>query len=469
MIVRIWHDAGPPPPFWPPPSTPENAVEARAFARRRDPIGHWLQVGFVLGYLVCMPTTQFFTGIFLFAAFMCALIRLHCTWRCYPVLLRDTVGWLMLAWGLWHACSMLWSSNPAQGFSMLWGFRVLITSFVIWPIIDRMLWMIGAFLVGVAITNGMQVVQWIELLGADDLNRPRPSGLVHPGSAAMMSLAAMCWYIVAMYRTHGRVRIVSAAGLVLAMFGLVVSDGRGQWVAAAVSLPLLVGYLVFSPDLSRLQRLGTAVAAVVVLTVGIVFGYDTVKARVDVAYEHYRAAVEEEDYATSVGARIGMWRWALAMHQESPWIGKGLGSFGVEAQKLESFQDARERAGRHAHLFVRDYPHSTPVHTLSMTGWIGFVLGAIAMAAALARAFLQRRHRLFAAAGGFILIGWIVGSAFGPYIFNGRVFGLFMLVTVLTWHMARPVTTHPGSDADRQDDDGGHTAATDHAETPAAG
>ena len=141
----------PKPVAWPPPHPRDaDAVnQTLAYARARDPYGDAIHTAYAMAYLFTLPLGTSPKDIVWAGLGICALVRFPFIWRCYTTLLRNPLAWLMVAWTAWQALSMAWSPDRAAGFDELAAFRVLAGPLLLWPVLDRATWLIGALLVGV--------------------------------------------------------------------------------------------------------------------------------------------------------------------------------------------------------------------------------------------------------------------------------------------------------------------------------
>ena len=140
----------PVPVAWPPPGSERDTAATLQYARQRDPIGDRLQIAFAALYLLTLALAGTSAKDIAWASLAgCTLARLPFIWRCYTVLLRDRLVWLLAAWAAWRLMSLLWSSNPAQGLDECAAARVLLTPLLMWPVLDRATLFVGVFLVGV--------------------------------------------------------------------------------------------------------------------------------------------------------------------------------------------------------------------------------------------------------------------------------------------------------------------------------
>ncbi len=429
------------PGVWPPPGDDESVRRTLAYARLRDPFGHAVHAGLAMLYLAMLPIATAPTGIAFAVLLFCALLRLHCTWRAYLYLLRDTVGWLLLALMGWMSLTVLWSSDPGQGWSEVWTLRVVATSFAIWPIIDRLPWLIGAFLVGVAGQNGVQFMQAMRWLGLEPDVSDRIGGLLHPTITGMMCLVALSWHLSAVLRASGWVRWVSLLAAGAAGLGLLVSGSRGPWVAALVILPLGLALIAWRQPQARMPAAFVAAAAVIFAAVAWPVAGDQIGHRIDDAVVEVQDAIDDEVYVTSTGLRLAMWQWSWDVFREHPIAGAGAGSFRAESAGRPSFQRAAERWPDEIDYLERDHPHNIFLHLMSTTGVVGLaIFGGVAVVV-IVRCWTVRQDHVYASGMILVVGAWLIGGLFDCYNLNGQLMGLLVFVAVATLPHRPPART----------------------------
>jgi O-antigen ligase len=423
---------------WPPPADHDAIAAAVEYGRLRDPVGHNVHAALAAAYLFLLPLATTPKDVAAGVLLVWALVRLPHTWSCYTALARDTLIWLLAVWTAWHGLGLLWSPDAGAGWDELQAFRVLLTPLVLWPILDRRDWLVGALLAGVFAQNVVQLGQGLEILGlGPDLNE-RLRGLVHPIHTGAFCAAALCWHLGAVLMRHNVAQrrtlftAASVTGLVAAMGGLVFSGSRGPWIAAAVAVPLgLVTTAVRRPQARRPALVLAASGLVCVAGAWLVAG-DIVSARVEQAVVEVRAAAAG-DYETDVGERLAHWSAAWAVFLDRPVSGAGGGGY-VHAREDLGYGMA-ETSGPHA--------HSLYLHELATAGAPGGLLLAAIIVLTFRRAARARADDPYADGTLFVLIAWLLGAQFECYQLAGNMFGLFAFIVALTLPQRvapRPVT-----------------------------
>jgi O-antigen ligase len=425
----------PRPVAWPPPGDQEDIAALLQYAKRRDPIGHRLHGLFAMLHLFSLPlATAVSSGTFGLLVGFAAWRIAWSTWRCYTPLVRAPVLWAVAAWVGWTALSLTWSSHPGRGAEDLWTMRMAILPLALWPVMEFAPWLVGAALLGVVGQNAAQLLQylgWVDLRPQDGVVG-RMGGLIHPIQTGAWCVAAMCWHLAAVLSRGGRLRVLSLVGLALAGLGLVATQSRGPWLAAAIILPLALVIIGGRRPRARVPAVALAVLGIVSVVAAWPFVDDVVTSRVRVAADEYRHARDDHVYWSDVGLRIGLWRWAWELYEQAPVIGIGAGGYREGIIELPSFRRAMERRPEDARKKMdRVHAHSVPLHALATTGTVGGVIVAALLLLAAVGAWRDRPDHPYVDGTLFVLLGWIVGGLFDCYTLNGHLLGLRMLAVAL--------------------------------------
>jgi O-antigen ligase len=420
----------PSPPLWPPPRDAEGVQAALRYARERDPIGHTTHTILAMIYLFLLPLTTMPKDAAFIVLVAYTLARVHCTLPATLYLARDRLGQLFVLWAGWHALSLLWSSDVAEdGMVEVRAFRVVLTGLILWPVLDRLGLLILAFLGGVLAQNGFQLLQGLGWLGFEPDFNERLEGLVHPIHAGSVCLAAICWHLSAVIRARGKLQILSAVALLLAGAGLITSGSRGPWLAAAVSLPLMLVVIAWKRPTTRKIVIGLGAAGIVGTAALWFFGGDFVTRRTEEAVADLRASLDG-DLDTNLGVRFALWGAALDLAREDPFTGAGAGDFGEGVESL----------GRDELLGDAFHAHSLYMHELATTGIPGALLATAVVVFAIVRSFRDRPDTAWSLGTPFVLIGWAVATIFDAYHLNGHMFGLFAFALAIITPGRPPVT-----------------------------
>ena len=458
----------PKPPCWPPLTDPREIAASLSYVRAIDPIGGKIHQIAAIAYCATLPLVTAGNGVTFAILALVAVVRLPFTWRCYnPLLCVGTILSAALFVG-WYALSASWSSDPAQGLDELRAARVMALPFMLWPVIDQVIWYIGAALAGVAAQNIVQGMQHLGLVAYGHGASGRLGGLIHPIQTGAWCAAAMCWHLsAAVVARSPRVKILSLIGLMLAAAGLLATGSRGPWLAAAVATPMTATVIMIRRQEARKPIAGLAVLGIILFATVWLARPSFLAERVGGAWKEYRAAVENQEYWTSAGSRIGFWTWAIDIWKQSPVIGEGAGSYKTELDRLPQYQAALERARnsalvegtgdagellieddrdpaaagedalaegeRRVQLYLdHDHAHSTYFQTLAGTGIIGIalLLGLLALTAR--QIWRDPPTHWYVDATMGVLIVWMIGAAFDCYNLNGHLLGMLALIMTAT-------------------------------------
>ena len=416
------------PAAWPPPGDNEGAAATLRYARQRDPIGDTLQAAFAALYLLTLAlagtTAKDIAGA---ALATCAVARFPVIWRCYTVLLRDPLLWLFVAWAAWRTLSLVWSADRAAGLEELGAARVLLTPLMMWPVLDRASFFVGAFLVGVLGHNLAQLAQALGWLGLEPDVNGRLNGFLHPIHLGALCLAAMCWYISAVVNGSGARRVAITwwvTGLAAATAGLIFTASRGPWLAAAVTVPLALIVIAVRRPATRRAAAIVAVIGVAAAAATLPWTGNYVRLRLDQAVSDVNAARGPGggDFGTDVGKRLARWEGAGRLLLAHPFTGTGAGGYGKAMHEL----------GYAPVTAVDHHAHSVLMHEAAVLGLPGVLITLAIGALGLKRAWSDPPGNRYADGTFFVLLGWLVGALFDCYHFNGTMFGLFTVGVALT-------------------------------------
>jgi putative inorganic carbon (HCO3(-)) transporter len=142
----------------------------------------------------------------------------------------------------------------------------------------------------------------------------RPGGTLGSANAAGAYLSIMlapmiCW----MFLSRGFRKVIGLAAVVLGFVALILTQTRGAWAAAFVSLVLFYGPLVWR---RRVTLTGPLWGAAILLVLSLVF-HDTVQQRLT------------GDDAGSAESRIPLMRIAMRMIADHPFLGVGANNYGA--------------------------------------------------------------------------------------------------------------------------------------------
>ncbi len=449
-MIAWFRPVSPVPAGWPPPDNQQQTAATLRYARQRDPIGDRVQFAFAAVYLLTLAMAGTTAKDIAWGALaVCALARLPLIWHCYTVLLRDRLLWLLAAWTAWRLLSLLWSSNPAQGFDECAAGRVLLTPLLMWPVLDRATLLVSVFLVGLFGHNLIQLSQALHWFGLEPTVNQRLDGLLHPIYLGALCLAAMTWQVSALMHGSGARPAAIALwviGLGAATAGLVFTGSRGPWIAAVVAIPMTVLTIAARRPAARRAAVVLAISGLVVGAASWPWTGDYIRFRVDQAVT--QLAVSSSDAAdldTEVGWRLGRWLGAGQIAIDRPFAGTGAGGYGDAMLEGEY----REITG------VTHHAHSLFLHDAATLGFTGLFFTLVVLFECLRRAWSDPPRDRYGDGSFFVLVGWLIGALFDCYQFSGTMFGLFSMVIALTmpWRASSHIALEPRSDHDGSNPD----------------
>lgn len=435
--VRLYRPIAFIPPAWPPPADEASVFETLDYARQRDPLGHGTHVALAALHLIMLPLAHAPGAISFGILVTYAAMRLPATWRCYSALLRQPLLWLMILFVAWFSLSVLWSADKAEGLDEMGALRMLMLPLVLWPVLDRAVLLVGAALLGIFAQNLVQFGQHFEVFGLESQSSGRIRGMLHPIQTGAWCAAAMCWHLSALLHGSRWIRVISCLGLFAALVGLVISGSRGPWIALLAVVPAGLALIAWRRGKLREGALAAGLLAAAVLA-SVTIKADYVQQRIDAARSELRSAVENQDYTTSVGLRIGMWSWALEITGKSPWIGTGAGSFRVEAGQLQSHQTALERWPQRERLLNTSQPHSSHLQMLQATGIIGLMIFWSLLGYIIVQAWRDRHDHFYVDGTLLVILVWIVAAQFDSFHLSGTSFGMLTFAAAVSMRHRLP-------------------------------
>ncbi len=337
-------------------------------ARKQDPRGDRLHVGFAALFMFCLPidTAPASISWCILAGFVALRLLLHgAVRRSLSPLLRSWTCWAIAMWAAWTILTIAWSSDPLTGLIHARALRMILLPALLFPVLTRWRILLGALLVGVAMQGLMQVGELVLAFSRGAL-LTRPSGLMdHPGLSAMfMGTAAIIWLSILV--TSQRIRWYLLVGLVLAVFGGVVAQGRGIWIGCLLAVMVMIWQSVASRRVPA-RRLVTVLICAAVLAggAGLLVGKSAMTRLSDIPSSI--TGFFNGSANTGGEYRLTWWRGALDASVENPTVfafGRGLGSttsvdFAVKGSRIPS---------RTSH------PHNVFVQNLYEGGLIGLAL-----------------------------------------------------------------------------------------------
>ena len=411
------------------------AAASQDYGRTHDALGHQIHTALALLFLFLLPLATAPKDILLGTLVVWTLVRSPHIWRSYRWVVFTPVAFALIAWSAWMLISLSWSLDVEQGFDEFGALRMLIVPLLLWPVLDRLPWLIAAAIAGVLAQNVAQLLQgleWLNLRPQD--GGDRVAGWIHPIKTGAWCVTAMCWLLASALRTRGRWRFISITLLAVAAAGLIGTASRGAWLAGAVAIAAMLIVTAARRPALRKMALTMTVLGIVVAAAAWPLGGDVVTTRVNEAIKESKRAESKGVYWTSVGARVGMTRWSMDMFKAHPVIGIGAGSYPIAQAAHPDHQRAMQRVETtsQAEYMTKDHPHSLYLYTLSCTGLIGAMIMLALIALCLRQAWKDRADHAFADGVLFAMVSWFIGAQFDCYNLDGSRLGLLAALIAFT-------------------------------------
>lgn len=196
----------------------------------------------------------------------------------------------------------------------------------------------------------------------------RAHGSEHPimfGNIGM--LLGLMSFVSATYFFANKRRIWMMLAILGGLCGIgasVLSASRGGWVA----LPLIGFFLLWQSRFLLGKKLvwGVCIMSMLSVTVAVIVPQTGIKDRVGQAINDVVRYDEGVDKDSSVGLRFEMWKAALSMFKESPFVGVG------EYGSVEVKEYLIDEGAVSAKVLTHSHAHNEFINALGLTGIIGF-------------------------------------------------------------------------------------------------
>lgn len=472
---------------WPVEHCRQFAEEARglfAEQRRRDALGHTIHLvcAAVWCLLLSAPTTV--SEISIVPLVLCFAVRMTGQYRVLIPLGWNRACWLTMTLAAWMGLSVFWSAEPARWVDDLGPMRYAVLLALLWPVLDRRRVLIAALVLGLVCGNLSQLAHalsvWTGHAGWTPWHRDaqRLSGWWDPVIAGSLLCAALGLHLGGALFGERNIRARALAGVmcVVTLGCIGITGTRGAWIGAAalvVVAALLKLVWMGSPRVdrtsgARVPRKNTARPqfhtvivglAVLVLGVNTLMLVPSVRERLIRGVQEIQLALSTHDYRSDTGARLLMWKEAVAAIGERPIGGVGAGGYHAWAVKhirehgSEAEREAIEPA-KHAHGEtesphdgggIHRHAHSWLLHTGATTGLVGLVLTL----AVIVCTFIggSRRATGVSSIGAFVLergynlgpmlgaIGLVLAGLFDSIVVNQQTSAMWWTLAALclTW------------------------------------
>ncbi len=392
---------------------------AQAFqAQRQDRPGLAVHLlgGLVLCFTLSFPYTvhEFVLPVVASASF----IRITMTWRLLTHLLRQPIVLIALLWLGFRALSLSWTPDLEFGLIHLSEARFMLLLLALWPIMEYRTLLIGAYLAGMFVGNGVQLAEFVGLqtgwqwLIWEEHAPGRITGWWRPAfGGASLCVPLAIWLhtaFIARGNTPNLKRLAIAMSAIT-LAAIIASGTRSAWLASAGAIALVLAVVALrfwrayrqrpehvpadetespSTDEFRGSRLPTlAVIGGIIVVVGVVALAPKAINRASSAYDEIARAVRERDYDSDTGARLLMWIEARRAFTQHPIAGLGEGGYRAWAR-----QDALAIVEPEVAKRIQQHAHGTIPHIAATSGVIGLGFFILLFASALRCAWIAPRH-----------------------------------------------------------------------------
>ena len=294
-------------------SARSSALEASRWATAVDPVGARLQLISAVAFLALLPihhsARDWACGVYV----LITLARLPRIAACYVPVFRHPIFYATAAYLIWLALGLLWAPDIALGLDDIKTHRMLLIPILLWPILSYFYTLVMAYLAGVAVLNGIQLVQWWT-----DPSSERFGGFSNEIQAGLYCAVAACIWVQVFVTSRCRARQlwIPACALLLAFTGLLLSGSRAPIAAVVILIPSsMVVCFISYPMLRRRVVLVSLLICIAVLPAGII-KWDYITFRFSKAAEVYSEG----------GLRGEMIDQGLATFLGRPFLGTGTGN-----------------------------------------------------------------------------------------------------------------------------------------------
>ena len=402
-----------------------------------DPFGHKIQLALAVLWAFFLPFEMIPWA-------KDGALTLLVTWSIIRLLFGGILGtwrpllWTPLAWTIlgllaWVALSVTWSSHPEFGLEELKGMRMLALPLVIFPVLRRLGVLLGAFLLGVAIINALQIGQLVELPGFWTKVPGRAAAWCSPMPLGYVTAAALISHVAILtIRWRRRHAFLHVIGILLAAVGLILCQNRAGLVAAVITVPVIL--ILAAVMLPHLRQACLFIMAA--LTFGLAVAWTIDDALLDnaitrAAQVRWEQATQEltgdGSYAVdnpvrgrSIGNRVVSWRAMRDIITTHPWRGVGAGGIASQLGDYPGLLIPDGESQLPVDWPVEPFqPHSSWLWTFAATGIPGIaLLIATVMLSLIGQVRRIADDPAFLATFG-MLFAWCISSVFDTLLISG--------------------------------------------------
>ena len=347
-----------------------------------------------------------------------SMLRMKHAARVWIHAIGQPVVLMALVLGVWMSISLIWSSDPGQGFEHIAELRWFLVGVFVLPCLHRRGLLIAFLSIGFLIGHLVQImdmfdgfgVSWIE----DALKRDprRMSGWWDPAVSGSLIVGALGIHLPAAIASRGVVRGVGILGVLISLVALLMTGTRSGWIAGV--LLIFVGLWIYRDSLgSRKLWVGAALAGMAIVSSIMII--PSTRARVEETHSEFIHAMSG-DLDSFTGARISMGAGAIRAGFAHPFAGVGAGGYRTWME-----HDTETTMDNAAHA------HSMVPHTFAELGIAGVImLSMLGLAMLMTTKQHSMRERELNPWGRYhdgpwiAMIGLIIVSAFDSVLINAQ-------------------------------------------------
>ncbi|WP_338752826.1 O-antigen ligase family protein [Bacillus sp. FJAT-52991] len=281
-------------------------------------------------------------------AFIMTLLHLFKTGIYRPL---NSIHYLLLAFVVWSAVSVLWSVDPELTFIRIKTYaQLFVMIWLIWELIQtdqQMRVLLQTYILGayVSIANTFS-----KFLDTEQVNYGRyaAEGFDPNDLGVILALGIpMAWYLLIVQKTF-ILKWLNAAYILLGMLAIIMTASRTAFAVA------ILGLFYIALIYGRLSH-RTKILVIVFIMISLFWGLKVIP---NGAFDRI-LTIQEEVNSGSLSGRGELWFAGLEMVNEQPLLGVGAGAYPAA---LEEF------------LGTRELSHNTLLSVIAETGVIGLIL-----------------------------------------------------------------------------------------------
>ena len=278
-------------------------------------------------------------------------------------LLRDPVFWATISLTSVYLLGLLWTEDLAAGLKISRRISYILGAYVLCALFLRGaedgLRMVKALVLGTVLLDILAVGKFLGFGSQRAFTLPS-AVIMNPiwfGNVSAIALYGSLFLFLHHLEGEGKVSYLWGASALFNLMGVLLSNSRGPYGAAAVVLLFLLFPLFWR------QRLGKAILALCLALLVLLPLHPRFQRKLWIVGREVKAFLSEGKPKGSVGRRLGMWKLSLEMFLDHPVIGVGTGDYELEVE--------RRTAGEWVLLRKYNQPHSIYFHALAMQGLLG--------------------------------------------------------------------------------------------------